>query len=219
VVALTLTPALSLLLFARGSPGAGESPLLRRAAPGYASLLSRFLHRPRTALIAVGVVLVLGIAALPLMGSSLIPSFKDTDVLVRLDAEPGTSNPRMTAIATGLSRELRSIPGVENVGAHVGRAKTGDQVVNVNSGELWVSVESDADYDATVAAIEDAVAGTRGVASDVVTYSAQRIRDIGALDDGENRAAGDDLGVLTGVDEPLIVRVYGQDLATLRREA
>jgi Cu/Ag efflux pump CusA len=140
-------------------------------------------------------------------------------VLVRLDAEPGTSNPRMTAIATGLSRELRSIPGVENVGAHVGRAKTGDQVVNVNSSELWVSVESDADYDATVASIEDAVDGTRGVASDVVSYSAQRIRDIGALNDGENRAAGDDLGVLTGVDEPLVVRVYGQDLATLRREA
>ncbi len=219
VVALTLTPALSLLLFSRGSLGAGDPPLVRRAAPGYASLLSRFLHRPRTALIAVGVALVLGIAALPLMGSSLIPSFKDTDLLVRLDAEPGTSNPRMTAIATRLSRELRSIPGVENVGAHVGRAKTGDQVVNVNSSELWVSVESDADYDATVASIEDAVDGTRGVASDVVSYSAQRIRDIGALNDGENRAAGDDLGVLTGVDDPLVVRVYGQDLATLRREA
>jgi CzcA family heavy metal efflux pump len=219
VVALTVTPALSLLLFSRRSAGAGEPPLVRWAAPGYASLLSRFLQRPRTALIAVGVALVLALAALPLMGTSLIPSLKDTDVLVRLDAEPGTSNPRMTAIATGLSRELRSIPGVENVGAHVGRAKTGDQVVNVNSSELWVSVDPDADYDATVASIEDAVERTRGVASDVVSYSAQRIRDIGALNDGENEAAGDDLGVLTGVDEPLVVRVYGQDLATLRREA
>jgi CzcA family heavy metal efflux pump len=219
LVALTLTPALSLLLFSRGSAGSGEPPLVRWAAPGYASLLSRFLRRPRTALIAAGAALVVGIAALALTSTSLIPSFKDTDVLVRLDGRPGTSNPRMTAIATGLSRELRSIPGVENVGAHVGRAKTGDQVVNVNSGELWVRVEPDADYDATVASIEDAVDGTRGVATDVVSYSAQRIRDIGALNDGENTVAGDDLGVLTGVDEPLVVRVYGQDLATLRREA
>ena len=54
---------------------------------------------------------------------------------------------RITALA---SRELRAIPGVRNVGAHVGRAITSDQVVGVNSGELWVSLDPDADYDATV---------------------------------------------------------------------
>ena len=58
---------------------------------------------------------------------------------------------------------------------------TGDQVVDVNSSELWVSIDSDADYDATVAAIEDVVERTRGVDRDVVTYSAQKIRDVGAL--------------------------------------
>ena len=30
------------------------------------------------------------------------------------------------------------MPGVDNVGAHVGRAVTGDQVVDVNSSEVWV---------------------------------------------------------------------------------
>jgi hypothetical protein len=33
---------------------------------------------------------------LPLLNGSLVPSFKDRDVLVRLDGAPGTSNPRMT---------------------------------------------------------------------------------------------------------------------------
>ena len=32
VVALTLTPALSLMLFSRGTPGGAESPLVRRLA-------------------------------------------------------------------------------------------------------------------------------------------------------------------------------------------
>jgi CzcA family heavy metal efflux pump len=219
LVALTLTPALSVLLFSRGSAGAGEPPLVRRIAGPYSAALSRFMRRPRTLLIAVGAAVVVGLAVLPLMGTSLIPSFKDRDVLVRLDGEPGTSNPRMTAVSTGLSRELRAIPGVDNVGAHVGRAKTGDQIVDVNSSELWVSVDSDADYDATVASIEDVVDGTRGVDHDVVTYSAQRIRDVGALDDGDNPVDGNGLNVLTGSEDPLVVRVYGQDLDTLRREA
>jgi CzcA family heavy metal efflux pump len=219
LVALTLTPALSLLLFSKGSAGAADPPLVRRIAAPYSAALSRFMRRPRTALIAVGAALVVGLAALPLMSTSLIPSFKDRDVLVRLDGEPGTSNPRMTAVTTGLSRELRAIPGVDNVGAHVGRAKTGDQIVDVNSSELWVSVDSDADYDATVASIEDVVDRTRGVDNDVVTYSAQRIRDVGAIDDGENPVDGNGFNVLTGSEDPLVVRVFGQDLDTLRREA
>jgi CzcA family heavy metal efflux pump len=219
LVALTLTPALSLLLFSRGSPGAGEPPLVARIAAPYSAALSRFIGRPRTALIAVGVAVVAGLAVLPLMGTSLIPSFKDRDVLVRLDGEPGTSNPRMTAVTTGLSRQLRDIPGVDNVGAHVGRAKTGDQIVDVNSSELWVSVDSDADYDATVSSIEDVVDQARGVDHDVVTYTAQRIKDVGALDDGDNPVDGDGLSVLTGTEDPLVVRVFGQDLDTLRREA
>jgi CzcA family heavy metal efflux pump len=219
LVALTLTPALSLMLFSRGSVGGRESPLLRGLGSRYAGALSGFVRRPRTALIAAGVALLVGLAVLPLFGTSLIPTFKDTNVLVRLDGEPGTSNPRMTTIATDLGRELRSIPGVDNVGGEVGRAVTGDQVVDVNSSELWVSIDSEADYDETVAEIEEVVSRTRGVDRDVVTYSEQKIRDVGALTDGDNAVTGDDLNVLTGTDEPLVVRVYGQDLATLRREA
>jgi Cu/Ag efflux pump CusA len=219
LVALTLTPALSLLLFSRGSPGSSQSPVMKLLEPRYAGVLSRFVTKPRAALIAAGVAVLVGLAVLPLFGTSLIPSFNDTNVLVRLDGRPGTSNPRTTAIATALARELRSIPGVDNVGAQVGRAVTGDQVVDVNSSELWVSIDPDADYDSTVASIEDAVSRARGVDRDVVTYSAQKIRDVGALTDGDNPVTGNDLNVLTGSDEPLVVRVYGQDLATLTRQA
>jgi CzcA family heavy metal efflux pump len=219
LVALTLTPALSLLLFSRGSTGRGEPPLLRRLAAPYAAGLSRFIRTPRTALIAAVSAVIIGIAVLPFLGTSLIPSFKDRDVLVRVDGPPGTSNPRMTALTTAVSRRLRSIPGVDNVGAHVGRAVTGDQVVDVNSSELWVSIDSDADYDATVASIKDVVRGAPGVDRDVATYSTQKIRDVGAVNEGKNPVKGNDLDVLTGSDKPLVVRVYGQDPAVLRREA
>lgn len=219
LVALTLSPALSLMLFSRGSPGGRESPLLRPLTARYLGALSWVVHRPKAVLIAAAAAVVVGLALLPLLGTALIPSFKDRDLLVRLDGQPGTSNPRMTRVATDLSRELRGIPGVANVGAHVGRAVTGDQVVDVNSSELWVSIDSSADYGATVASIRDVVDGTRGVDRKVVSYSAQRIRDVGALGQGDNPVSGSDLNVLTGSDDPLVVRVYGQNPATLRREA
>jgi CzcA family heavy metal efflux pump len=218
VVALTLAPALSFMLFSK-RPAGRDSALLRALAPRYGAALRSFIARPRTVLVVVGVGAVLGLAAVPFLDTSTVPKFKDRDVLVSLDAPPGTSNPRMTQIATSLGRELRALPGVDQVGAHIGRAKTGDQLVNVNSGELWVSLEPDADHDRTLASIEAVVDRARGVDHDVTTYTAERIRDVGALREGENAASGNDIDVLTGSDEPLVVRVYGQDLATLRREA
>jgi CzcA family heavy metal efflux pump len=219
VVALAVTPALSLLLFSRGSALRRESPLLRGLRPLYDSALSRVIGRPRAVLLGSVVAVAVGIAVIPLLGTSLIPSFKDRDLMVRMNAEPGTSNPRMTQIASELSRELRSLPGVDNVGGQVGRAINGDQLVDVNSGNLMVSIDSDADYDATVASINDAVARVDGVRSDVVTYSEQKIRDVGALREGENPVTGDGLNVLTGSDRPLVVRVFGQNLDVIRREA
>jgi Cu/Ag efflux pump CusA len=219
VVAMTVTPALSMLLFSAGSAAHRESPVLRSLRPRYERAVSRVAGNARALILAGSALVVIGALAFALQDKSVIPSFKDRDILVSLEAEPGTSNPRMTEIATQVSRELRSLDGVDNVGAHVGRAVAGDQRQDVNSGEVWVSVDSGADYDATFTAIEDAVAGVQGVRSDVITYSEQRIRDVGALREGQNPATGDGIDVLTGTDRPLTVRVYGAELGTLRRQA
>ncbi|HTE61556.1 MAG TPA: efflux RND transporter permease subunit, partial [Solirubrobacteraceae bacterium] len=214
-----VTPALCALLFSRGRLGRRESPLLAWLRPRYERTFTQFARRPRTAFVVAGALLVAGLAALPFMGTAPIPSLKDPDVLVRLEAKPGTSNPRMTGIATSLTRELRSLEGIDGVGAQVGRAVTGDQTVDVNSGELWVRVASDADYRDAIEDIEDVVGRVPGVEHEVVTYSAQKIRDVGALDEGDNPVRGDGLDVLVGSDKPLVVRVYGEDLGVLRSQA
>jgi Cu/Ag efflux pump CusA len=219
VVALIVTPALSLLLFSRGPTPRRESPILAALAPRYQGLLSRVISRPRAVLVAAAVALGVAVVVLPLLGKSPIPTLKDGNVLVRLDAEPGTSNARMTAIATQVSKDLRSIAGVDNVGAQVGRAIGGDELVDVNTGVVWASIDPDADYDATRASIKDAVATVDGARADVVTYSEQKIRDVGGLREGENPVTGDGLNVLTGSAKPLVVRVYGQEFDALRREA
>ncbi|HEV2774254.1 MAG TPA: efflux RND transporter permease subunit, partial [Solirubrobacteraceae bacterium] len=215
IMALTLTPALASLL----KPSAHGSALVARLGALYDGALSRVLAAPRAALATVAVLGLAVVVALPAMGLSLLPTLKDRNVLVRLDAPSGTSNPRMTAIATDLSRDLRRISGVQNVGGQVGRAVSGDRIVDVNSAEVVVSMKPGADYDATRAAIEETVDRFQGATAQTTTYAAQKLRDVGALTSGENPATGDGLSVLTGEGKPLTVRLYGQDLATLQREA
>jgi Cu/Ag efflux pump CusA len=108
----------------------------------------------------------------------------------------------MDRITTRASRELRSIDGVRNVGADVGRAVTSDQVVSVNSAELWVSIDPDADYDATVTAVRDVVAGYPGLAQDVQAFSNERAAE-----------------ALAGAEDDFVVRIYGEDLDVLRTKA
>jgi CzcA family heavy metal efflux pump len=202
VVALTLTPALSLLLLSNESTERGESPLVRRLQHGYGGVLSRVVSSPLPAFVAVGALVVAAAAAAPLLGQSLLPTFKETEVLVRWDAPPGTSLPEMNRITALASKELRSVEGVKNVGAHVGRAVTADQVVGVNSGEIWVSIDPAAEYDATLASVEEVVAGYPGLSGEVQTFSEQRVRE-----------------VLSGAEEDITVRIYGEDLGTLRGKA
>ena len=47
------------------------------------------------------------------------------------------------------SKDLRAIPGVRNFGSHIGRAEVADEVVGPNFTELWISIDPDADYEAT----------------------------------------------------------------------
>jgi Cu/Ag efflux pump CusA len=222
VVALTLTPALSSLLLSR-TRGNAAARVARNPAPRYGAVLQRVIGHPRWVLAAAGTALLIGLALIPVARGPLIPAFQDRNIVASLDAAPGTSRPEMARIVARASRELRSLPGVSDVGAHLGRAVTGDQVVDVNSSELWIKVRPDADYDATRAAIQRVVEGYPGFTHSVGTYEKQRIRDVGAVDDrqaDQPAASSADLDVLTGADRrPLLVRVYGEDPTVLRQQA
>ncbi len=219
LVALTVTPALSTALAGRAQRAGGESAAIRRLGVLYSSALARVVGRPRAALLAVGGCALAALALMALLGTSLVPSFKDRNLLVHLDAKPGTAQPAMTRIATDAIRRLEAVPGVRDVGAHIGRAVAGDQVVDVNSSELWVDLESDADYDKTVAAVRQTVAGLDGLRASVVPYSQQKMRDVGTLISAGQAGQEGQLNQLTGTRKPLVVRVFGEDLGTLRATA
>jgi CzcA family heavy metal efflux pump len=206
-VAVTLTPALSLLLLSGGAGGDRESPLLEALQRGVDAILSRGSTRAPgpvflVGVAAVGVAVLVGLVVFPPLGQPVLPTFRERDILVELDGAPGTSELEMRRILGRASRELRSIPGVRSVSAHLGRAVMSDRVTDVGSGELSVSIDPTADYDAAVAAIRKTAAGYPGFDIDVNTYLNERIRE----------EAGDP-------DEALVVRIYGDDLERLGSKA
>ena len=202
LVALTVTPALSLLLASKEPNHHAEPPLARLARPAYERGLGRAVATPRSALLGLGALAVLGALALPRLDPALLPAFKDTNLVVRWSSIGGTSLPEMNRVVGLASRELKALPGVEKVSGHVGRAVSSDQIVNVNSGELWVTLDRGADYAKTRAAVEEVVQGYPGLEREVLTYPESRVDDL-----------------LGRTDEDITVRIFGIDQGVMRSKA
>jgi Cu/Ag efflux pump CusA len=190
-VGLVLTPGLGLMLLSTPS-GSRESPVLRWISTRHESIVTRAVRRPRWAYVGMGVALVAGMVTFPFLNRDPSVRLKEDDLLVQWDAAPGTSLPAMNSVTAEVVDELQAIPGVGNVSAHVGRAIHSDQIVNVNSGEIWINLDGSAHHDETVASIEQTLASHADLSHRVTTYPEQRIAD-----------------TLSGNDRDVVVRVYG----------
>jgi len=201
-VALTVTPALCLIILPRAALHEKESPLVVWLKRGYLAILPGLVRRPNLAILILVCTLGASGAILPLLGEEFLPKFKEYDFLMHFVEKPGTSVEAMDRITIRASKELRAIPGVKNFGAHIGRAEVADEVVGTNFTELWISVDPEVDYDATVAHIQETVEGYPGLYRDVLTYLRERIKE-----------------VLTGTSATVVLRIYGPDLAVLQQKA
>ncbi|HJT36666.1 MAG TPA: efflux RND transporter permease subunit [Pirellulales bacterium] len=202
LVALTVTPAMSLMLLPGAPARRREPPLTRWLKAIYARMLPWFLHRPYA---AVAVLLVtFGVTGYVVkgLGEEFLPNFKETDFLMHWVEKEGTSLEAMTRLTIRVSKELRQVPGVKNFGSHIGRAEVADEVVGPNFTELWISVDPEMDLDETMHRVQNVVEGYPGIYRDVLTYLKERIKE-----------------VLTGAKATIVVRIFGPDLEGLRAKA
>jgi CzcA family heavy metal efflux pump len=202
LVALTVTPALSLVMLRNVPIERRQSPVVLTLQAGYSRLLSRIINRPRRVYAGFAVLAAAGILVLPQLGQSLFPAFKERDFLMHWVAQPGTTVEEMERTMTLVSDDLMAIPGVRNFGTHIGQAFLSDEIHGVNFGENWVSVDDSVDYDTTIEAIQDVVDSYPGIFRDVKTYLKERVGEVSK-----------------GAGEPIVLRIYGPDLEVLREKA
>lgn len=207
LVALTATTALGVMFLPSCPVDGHRSAVVEQIRHGYGSLLSRIVKTPGPAF-AIACVLA-GVTYLTFLFNhqvSTLPNFKERDLLVEVESAPGTSHPAMARIASQATHELSSIQGVRAVSAQIGRAMLSDRVGDVNKGQLWVSLNRDADYDATVDRIHQVVEGYAGFDIDTRTYLKACVTDPidGATADG---------------DEAIVIRIYGDDWNVLKTKA
>ncbi|RNE62371.1 efflux RND transporter permease subunit [Cryobacterium tepidiphilum] len=203
LVAWTLTPALAAALL-RAEADRAPTAFAQRMRAGHLTAFRWVSRRSRPVIGATAALGLVALVAAPLLavGDPMIPVLQNRTVLIRWDGIAGTSVQEMDRITARASSEIRTVPGVANVGADVGRATTGDQVVGVNSAEMWVTIDDHADYESAAKAVSDVVDGYPGMKSTVLTYS-------------QDRVSAERNRIRTG----FVVRVFGVDAGTLMAKA
>jgi CzcA family heavy metal efflux pump len=202
LVALTVTPALAMILMPSSKLEASDPPLIRSCKRGYAGLLRRVLRRPRWALLAVAVAMATGAVVLPSLGEDLFPTFQEQYLLMHFDTSPGTSLPEMKRVVAGLQQRLLRIPGVTHVGAHIGQALLGEEIVGPEFSEQWIALAPGTNVDKTAAAVRAVGASFPGTYTDVTTYLHERIDE-----------------TISSTSEDIVLRILGPNFGTLQRLA
>ena len=201
IVSVTVTPALTVLLLGNHDRGR-NSPVARGVQASWDHVTAPWSSSRGLPLAATAVLALLGAALLPHVDvTPTLPRLHERNLLVQLTTLPGTSLAETERISDREATALRSLPEVEAVGMHVGRAVTSDQAVDVNSAQLWVSLKDGANE---LEAIEDVSGELRlypGVRGEVVSY-AQR-----SIDTASSRP------------KDVTVRLHGIDLQTMRSTA
>jgi CzcA family heavy metal efflux pump len=205
VIALTVTPALALLLLKRNPHAPAERRWLRRLKVWQRVAVRSLRRHSGTALIASIGVGVLAIVILSRFGMELMPVFREGHFVAQVSAPAGLSLAEMTRLGERVSLRMLEIPGIATVSLQIGRAEAGEDTWAPNRSEFHIELKPDlsgADQSRIEEALRDVLAGFPGLQSEVVTFLGDRISES-----------------VSGESSAVSVNVYGQDLASIDRVA
>ena len=212
LVALTVTPALCMLLFprtelklvedAREIPDPPVSRWLRRR---YESLLRHFIDHPRMTIAGAVAFTLIGTAALPFFGTEFLPELKEGHFTLHMAAVPGTSIAESQRIGALVTKALTELPVVRVVSQRVGRAEKADDTWGTHYSEFEVDLQrglSGAESDQAQEDMRRVLSGFPGVNFALKPFLTERVEES-----------------LSGYTASVIVNLYGNDLDTLDEAA
>lgn len=199
-VALTVTPALSLLLLRRAS-GRHREPLLGRVLRRAYVAALRPLQRYAMAAGVAALLLCAAAAGLTRgFGATFLPEFREGHFVLHVDGAPGTGLGESLRVGRRLTQAMAAAPHVVSTPEQVGRAERGEDPWGPNRTEWHVNLDAHnaAEEEEARAGLAAALARFPGQRAEITTFLGDRI--------GET---------LSGETAPVVVNVFGDDLDAL----
>src|SRR6185503_19825150 len=139
-VALTVTPALTLILLGRREHRRHESGFLAWLKVRYRRALEWLCGRPIGVGLAAATAFVAAAATLPFFGATFLPEFREGHYLIHMSAVPGTSLAETFRLGQQVTASLRADPRVRSVAQRIGRAELSEDTWGTHYTEFEVDL-------------------------------------------------------------------------------
>lgn len=204
LVALTVTPALSMILLTHRRVSPNEPGLVHWLRARYIAILEQIERMPRFVIGAAAAATICGIATLPFFSTSFLPELHEGHFIVHMSAVPGSSIEESLRRGREVTAALEQLPFVRSVGQRVGRASLDEDTWGPYYSEIEVDLKpmsGDAE-EAAEARIRKTLAQFSGLSFSMNTFLTERIEE-----------------TLSGYGASVAANIYGTNLDQLDDEA
>jgi len=206
VVSMTVTPVLNFYLLPRmKSLDHGDTRLLAWLKARYRIGLQSVLARPKTALAAAALAALLAAVAVPFFPTTFLPPFNEGTLVIGLRLNPGVTLAETTLLARQAEVLVKQVPEVTHVGRRSGRAELDEHAEGVHVSELDVGLKPSGNI---TRSMDEVSADIRSRLSNLP----------GAVTIGQPISHRID-HMLSGVRAQIAIKIFGEDLDTLRGQA
>ncbi len=200
LTAITVTPVLSYYLLPRLKRlDEHDSWLVRRLKAGNARLLGWAFANPGTLFAAVGAAVVVAAATVPSLPRAFLPPFNEGTLTISMALNPGISLAESNRVGLAAERLIMQVPEVTSVGRRTGRAELDEHAEGVHSSEIDVDLKPSARSRSEVLADVRARLAALPVSVNIGQPISHRLDHM-----------------LSGVRAQIALKIYGEDLDTLR---
>jgi Cu/Ag efflux pump CusA len=180
-----------------------DSFVVRRLKAFDGRLLHWTLRHPYKVIVGAAVIFVATMATLPFVGTSFLPEFNEGTLTINVQAQPGTSLAESSRIGQISERLLLEVPEVISTGRRTGRAELDEHAEGVHYTEIDVDLKkSDRTRDEILAEIREKLSVVPGVTTNVGQPISHRLDHL-----------------QSGVRAQIAIKLFGDDLTTLRSKA
>lgn len=204
VVSLTITPVLASYLLPKMKAMREEkdSFVVRFLKKWDEKLLRKTIGHPYKVIAGATILFLLAIATLPFVGTSFLPDFNEGTLTINVLTQPGTSLSESNRIGQIAEKRLLEVPEVVSTGRRTGRAEQDEHAEGVHYTEIDVDLKEGRGRDAILEDIRDKLSVIPGITSNVGQPISHRLDHL-----------------QSGVRAQIAVKLFGEDLATLRSKA
>ena len=208
ILTLTYVPAAMTFLL-RGQVTENENIIMRKARAIYAPALAWTIRNRKKALLGSVALVALSFAVFPFLGAEFIPRLDEGSLALQVQRLPSISLSESVNMAGAVERTLRAFPEVTKVISKTGRAEIATDPMGVDLSDVFVNLKPPSEWKTAhdrVALVEKmSVALEKNVPGAVFSFS-QPI---------ELRVAE----LISGVRSDIAIKLFGDDLDTLRSKA